>query len=65
MGKIIIYSYSIKKAEKLAKKLNCPTYYNNMDTVIGKVARIKEWLKKRRIIIIINILGIGINIPNI
>jgi superfamily II DNA helicase RecQ len=64
-GKIIIYSNTIKRTEKLAEKLECPVYYNKVDTAEGKVLRIKEWLEEQRVIVVTNALGVGIDIPDI
>ena len=62
-GKVIVYSNLVLKVKKLVKKLGCYIYYYK---AIGKVSILEEFaIGKKRIIIAISALGIGVNILDI
>jgi superfamily II DNA helicase RecQ len=72
-GKIIIYSSSVKGADRLGAVLGCEVYHRTVDTQDGKARRLKDWMEgggrrglgEGRVIIATNALGLGIDVPNI
>jgi len=40
-------------------------YYSRVNSTLGKVKRLYKWIDFKWVIIITNILGIGVDIPNI
>ena len=62
-GKVVVYGNLVLKVKELAKKLGCYVYYYK---AIGKVSILEEFATgKKRIIIAISALEIGVNIPDI
>ncbi len=62
-GKVIVYSNLVLKVKKLAKKLDYYVYYYK---AIGKVSILEEFAAgKKRVIVAISALEIGVNILDI
>ncbi|KAK2036142.1 hypothetical protein LZ31DRAFT_617584, partial [Colletotrichum somersetense] len=58
-GKAIIYADSIKRVERLGKKLGCLSFFSSVNLVKGKSSRLKD------VIIAINTLRLGVDIPDV
>ena len=64
-GKIIVYSNTIERAERLGSKLKCPVYHSKVGNMERKRQLIKRWLKEERVVVATNALGVGIDVSNI
>jgi superfamily II DNA helicase RecQ len=72
-AKIVIYCSNKIAAETLAQSIGCDIYHRDIDTEDGKARRLKAWMQgqaiksrlKDRIIIATNVLGLGIDVPDI
>lgn len=40
-------------------------YHSKVDTVEGKGKRLKEWIKRGRLIVATNALGLGVDVPDV
>jgi superfamily II DNA helicase RecQ len=62
-GKVVIYSNSVNKVERVAKQLVYKAYFYK---AVGKASILADFIaRKQRVIIATSALGIGIDIPDI
>jgi RecQ family ATP-dependent DNA helicase len=64
-GKVIVYGGSIERVERVGEMLSCEVYHSKVDTVEGKIRRLKEWMKGGRLIVATNALGLGVDVPDV